>query len=119
MPDLAAGSAPLTPVAGPRRAPAPPLAQAPPRDSVGFALFLVLNATLFVRPAEVVPALLGWEIYQALILLCLLASFPAILAQLQARALESRPITVFVLGLLPAVVLSQLSNGRPADAAVS
>ena len=38
----------------------------------GFFLFLVVNATLFVRPTEIVPALEGWEIYQALIVTPLL-----------------------------------------------
>jgi O-antigen ligase len=79
---------------------------------VGFVLFLVLNAVLFVRPAEIVPALLGWEIYLACILLCLIVSFPVVLEQLVPRSLESRPITVCVLGLLLAVVLSHLSHFR-------
>jgi O-antigen ligase len=86
---------------------------APPAPCpLGFALFLVLNAVLFVRPAEIVPALLGLEIYLAVISACLFFSFPVVLEQLMPRSLESRPITVCVLGLLLAVVLSQLSHFR-------
>lgn len=79
---------------------------------LGFFLFLVLNAVLFVRPAEIVPALLGLEIYLVIILACLFFSFPVILEQLEPRSLESRPITVCVLGLLLAVMLSHLSHFR-------
>src|SRR6185312_4884877 len=83
-----------------------------PRYGLGFVLFVLLNAMLFVRPAEIVPALLGWEIYQVCILACLLTSFPVLLEQLQPRALEARPLTVCVLGLLLAVVLSHLTAFR-------
>ena len=31
--------------------------------TAAFALFILLNATLFVRPAEIVPSLEGWPIY--------------------------------------------------------
>jgi O-antigen ligase len=79
---------------------------------LGFCLFLVLNSVLFVRPAEIIPALLGLEIYLVIILACLLFSFPVVLQQLEPRSLESQPITVCVLGLLLAVVLSHLSHFR-------
>lgn len=88
----------------PRYAPAP--------CALGFLLFLVLNAVLFVRPAEIVPALLGWEIYLVVILSCLFFSFPVVLDQLSPRALEVRPITLCVVGLLPATLLSHLSHFR-------
>ncbi len=78
--------------------------------TLGFVLFLIVNAVLFVRPAEIVPALLGWEIYLVVILACLFFSFPVVLEQLMPRSLESRPITVCVFGLLLAVLLSQLSH---------
>jgi O-antigen ligase len=117
MASLATPSVQLAPAAG-LPAARPVVQTAPASHGIGFALFLVLNATLFVRPGEIVPALIGWEIYQALILLCLLAAFPAILEQLQARSLESRPITVCVLALLLAVVLSHLSHARLEEAAL-
>lgn len=86
---------------------------------LGFLLFLVLNAVLFVRPAEIIPALLGWEIYLVVILSCLFFSFPLVLEQLTPRALEMRPIALCVLGLLPAVLLSQLSHFRFEEARVN
>lgn len=79
---------------------------------LGFAVFLLLNAVLFVRPAEIVPALLGWEIYLVVILVCLVCSFPVVLEQLMPQSLETRPITVCVFGLLLALALSNLSHFR-------
>jgi O-antigen ligase len=83
---------------------------AAPGYGLGFVLFLVVNATLFVRPAEIVPALLGLEIYLVLILACFAVSFPAVLEQLTGRALESRPVTVCVLGFVLTVVVSHLAR---------
>jgi hypothetical protein len=104
MSSLAAARAPIEP---------PAAADAlMPRYGLGFVLFVLLNAMLFVRPAEIIPALLGWEIYQVCILACLLTSFPVLLEQLQPGALEARPLTVCVLGLLLAVVLSHLTAFR-------
>lgn len=77
-----------------------------------FLVFLVLNAVLFVRPAEIVPALLGLNIYLVVIVVCLLCAFPVLLEQLMPQSLETRPITVCVLGLLLALVLSHLSHFR-------
>jgi putative inorganic carbon (hco3(-)) transporter len=90
----------------------PVRAALPAPCALGFALFLLLNSVLFVRPAEIIPALLGWEIYLVCILLCLVVSFPVVLEQLNPAALERRPITVCVFGLLLAVVLSHLSHFR-------
>src|SRR3954471_7774194 len=95
----------------------PPLGYAPraahagaARCGLGFFLFILLNATLYVRPAEIVPALLGLEIYQTLIIACLAASFTCVLEQLTSGELERRPITVCVIGLAFAVVMSHLAN---------
>jgi O-antigen ligase len=101
-----------------RRAPAsaslsrPGRAPLPAPYSLGFVLFLMLNSVLFVRPAEIIPALLGWEIYLVVILACLFFAFPVVLEQLMPRSLETRPITVCVFGLLLAVLLSHLSHFR-------
>jgi putative inorganic carbon (hco3(-)) transporter len=82
------------------------------QDALGFLLFIALNAVLFVRPAEIIPALLGWEIYLVCILACLFVSFPVVLEQLNSKLLEIRPITVCVFGLLLAVILSHLTHFR-------
>jgi hypothetical protein len=101
---------PPTPAAQPTRPPARAVGRAPSGDTLGFLFFLVVNATLFVRPSEIIPELLGWQIYLVLILLCLAISFPGVLSRLAPRALVADPITVCVLGLLPAVLLSHLAN---------
>ncbi len=77
---------------------------------MSFFLFLLVNATLFIRPAEVVPALIGWRIYEALIVACFLAALPEILNYLFGRSLGTQPITLFVFGLLAAVFLSHSSH---------
>jgi O-antigen ligase len=80
--------------------------------ALGFALFLVMNAALFVRPSEITPGLQTVEIYIYCILSCLAVSFPVVLEQLMPQSLERQPITVCVLGLLPAIILSHLSHFR-------
>jgi O-antigen ligase len=75
-----------------------------------FALFILVNAVLFIRPAEIVPALLGLPLYEGVILACLAASLPAVVRQLRPDALVTRPVTACVLGLLVAVVLSHLTH---------
>jgi O-antigen ligase len=74
-------------------------------------LFLLLNATLFLRPAEIIPQLTGLPIYEVVILTCLALSLPSVLRQFRYRALMENPITLCVLGMLPAIVLSHLSKG--------
>src|SRR4051812_17260824 len=78
---------------------------------LGFALFVLVNATLFVRPTELLEGLDGWPIYNVLILGCFAVSWPAVLQQLAPGSLAGRPITVCVFGLLAAVVVSHLSGG--------
>src|SRR5262249_23470657 len=48
------------------------------------------------------------EFYQYSILLCLFVSLPAVLEQLTPAALERRPISLCVVALLPACILSHL-----------
>jgi O-antigen ligase len=74
-----------------------------------FILFLILNAALLIRPAEIIPALLGWHIYLTLILLCVAVALPNVLDQFRAGNLATRPITVCVLGFLLMGLLSHLS----------
>ena len=58
---------------------------------MAYFLFLLVNATLFIRPAEIVPALLGWEIYFYVIVACLIAAAPDVLKYLTAQSLETQP----------------------------
>lgn len=75
-----------------------------------FALLLLLTATLFCRPQDFVPELAAQPIYLGLLLICGLASWPALLDQFAGASLRKRPITVCVLGLLLAIVLSHLAQ---------
>lgn len=77
---------------------------------MGYYLFLLVTATLFVRPAEIFPAVYAWPIYNYLILACLAVSLPGVLRQLSTQSLAENPITACVIGLWAAVVLSHLSH---------
>jgi hypothetical protein len=90
---------------------APRLAPDAPRCRLGFALFLLVTAVLFVRPGELLPAVKDVPIYEPLMVGCLLASLPAILWQLRWPLLARQPASLCILGLLPAVVLSNLTHG--------
>jgi O-antigen ligase len=83
---------------------------------MGFLLFILVNATLFIRPGEIVPDLEGWPIYQWVILSCLVVAYPRVLDQFTRDALVSRPITVCVVGLWVAAVLSHLARMNTFDA---
>jgi hypothetical protein len=79
---------------------------------MGFFLFLLVTATLLIRPAEQFPELRGVRLYEAIILLCFAFSFSSVLEQFTLRSLELRPITLCMFGLLVAVPLSHLSQGE-------
>src|SRR5262245_3633010 len=77
-----------------------------------FWLFLLLNAVLLIRPEELAqgpdqPV----RLYLIVISLCLAAAAPRLAGHLSPRSLADRPITVCVLGLLGAVVLSLVIRG--------
>ncbi|HYV35738.1 MAG TPA: O-antigen ligase family protein [Gemmataceae bacterium] len=84
---------------------------------MGFILFILVTATLLIRPAEQLPELQSLRIYESLIILCFVFSFGAVLEQFTMRNLETRPITICLLGLLIAVPLSHLSQGNALAAA--
>lgn len=76
----------------------------------GFFLFLLVNAALFVRPSDVLPALEGVELYRYLILACFAVSFPAVLQHFSGAGLDERPIDLCLLLTFPLVLLSGLAN---------
>ncbi len=92
--------------------PARPTAQAVPQNRIAFALFLLVNAALFIRPGEIIPDLKDVEVYQFLIIACFVVGFPAVLDQFQPHKLESRPTTLCVLALLPVILLSNFAHGN-------
>lgn len=82
---------------------------------LGFFLFILLNATLFLRPHELVPDFGEPPIYNVIILACLAVSSSAVLRQLTSSSLSKDPIVACALCLLPSVVLSNLSHLRIAE----
>jgi putative inorganic carbon (HCO3(-)) transporter len=79
------------------------------REDMGFGLFILVNLTLFIRPGEVIPDLEGAPIYLVLILSCLVVSWPRVLQTLSR--IREQPISLCVLGLWVAAILSHLSKG--------
>lgn len=74
-------------------------------------LFLLVNVTLFLRPAEIVPSLAALPIYEVLIVGSCLGAFERIQRQLGPQSLVRQPITLCVLGILAAAALSHLTHG--------
>ncbi|MDB5338176.1 MAG: O-antigen polymerase [Planctomycetaceae bacterium] len=83
-----------------------------PRTSpIAFFLFQLVNATVFLRPAEIVPELLGLPIYEALIGACLLLSLNTIRTEVTPQQMYHNPITICVLGVLLACAMSHGTHG--------
>lgn len=75
-----------------------------------FFLFLLVNVTLFIRPAEIIPALHALPIYNYLIIANLIVAFPGILNHLTESGLSRKPATVCVLGVLAGIFLSHFAQ---------
>lgn len=73
---------------------------------MGFYLFILTNAALFVRPSEVVPSLAEVNVYLILILTCAVVSIGRVLRQLSGAAIAASPITACVLAFWAISVLS-------------
>ncbi len=80
-------------------------------SSIGFALFLAANATIYVRPWEILPQLSGVPIYLGMIVTAAALSYRQIQLHLRWNSLLAQPITLCVLGMFAAVVVSHLANG--------
>ena len=81
------------------------------RHGWGLALLLAAVATLFLRPADLVPTLDDWPIYQFLIVCCLVVSARAVARQLAHRKLVEQTVTACLLVLLVSVAVSHLAHG--------
>ena len=77
---------------------------------MGFFLFILLNANLFVRFVDLIPSLADAPIHNALIVCCLGISAGAVLGQLKLASLISNPIHACALCFLVSIVLSLLSH---------
>jgi hypothetical protein len=89
-----------------------PRAYAAASPIAGFVLFLLVNAVLFIRPAEIFPSLQELPIYEVLMVGCLVVSLPVLLRQLTPTALRALPQIACVIGILFAILLSQLVRGQ-------
>lgn len=77
---------------------------------MGFLLFLLVNATLFIRPGEIVPELTGLPIYNYMILTNLLVASPAIVNYFDRGSLRQKPATVCVLGVIAGIFISHITK---------
>ncbi|MAX37844.1 O-antigen ligase family protein [Gimesia sp.] len=75
-----------------------------------YILFLLVNITLFLRPAELIPALANLPIYEVLILSSFFLSLDQIKRTVKLPMLKRQPITLCVIGVLVAVALSHASH---------
>ncbi len=74
---------------------------------MGFALFILVTAILFIRPADIVPGLEGVPLYLIAIVPCILLSWHKLIPQLTTAALRERSVFVFGIGIL---LLSVVTN---------
>lgn len=84
---------------------------------MAYLLFLLTNAALFVRPAELLPALGNVQVYLGLIVLTILCSLQALHNQFSLRTMVQQPINLCVAAMVAAVVLSHVTRGATASAA--
>jgi len=77
---------------------------------MAFFLFLLVNAALFLRPAELIPEWQGVSLYEYLIIACFICALPDVLTHLTGRPLEAQPITLCVFGVLAAIMVAQLPS---------
>lgn len=77
-----------------------------------FALFILANALLFIRPSEFIAELNAVELYRYVIMVCLAVSLPVVLEQFGLRFAGVPPIAGCVLLLLPAIFLSGFFHGN-------
>ena len=80
-----------------------------------FALFVLVNVALFLRPQDLIPTLAGIPFYNILIVLNLIVAAPLILQHVH-RGLHRIPATVCVVGILAAIVLSLVARADVAGA---
>jgi hypothetical protein len=73
-----------------------------------FLLFLLVNAALLLRPAEIWSGFEKVPLYQYLIVACLIASIPALLGLMLPRSPLKHPVYILVLGVLVAIGASHV-----------
>ena len=83
---------------------------------MAFFLFILVNVALFIRPAEIVPSMQGWEIYFYIIVACLIVAVPDVLRHLSEKSPVLQPITLCVLGILIAIFIADVLETNVAEA---
>jgi O-antigen ligase len=77
---------------------------------VDFALLLLLNAVLFIRPAEIIPGLIGLPFYAVTLAACLVLSYASIARHVTSAPLSHQPITACVLGFAASAIASNIAR---------
>lgn len=83
---------------------------------MAFFLFIFVTGTLFIRPAEMIPDLIGVSVYEYSILTCLLLAVPEIIKFVTSARPDRQPVTLCVLGVFLAAVISQIAISKFDDA---
>jgi hypothetical protein len=78
---------------------------------MGYWLFLLVNAALFLRPAELIPNLHQAPLYEMAIVPCIFVSLPRVARVIGPDVLFAHPIRALVVGLMGTVVISAVLNG--------
>ncbi len=86
---------------------------------MAYVLFLLANSTLYIRPAELFPAMGNVQFYLVLIVAAMLCAIRQIHNQVRLHTLVQQPINLCVLGVTLATATSHLSLGYVGGAAKS
>ncbi len=86
---------------------------------MAYLLFLLANAALYIRPAELIPALGDVQLYLYLIVAAILVAIRSIHNQIRFHTLAQQPINLCVIGVTLATATSHLSVGYLGGAAAS
>ena len=78
---------------------------------MAYVLFLLANSTLYIRPAELFPAMGNVQLYLILIVGAMICSIRQIHNQVRLHTLVQQPINLCVLGVTVATATSHLSLG--------
>src|SRR5258705_4562115 len=78
--------------------------------ALGFVLFVILTAVLFIRPSEIVPALGTINIFAPMIIICVAASIPILFRQLMPTHLMAQPGLLCIIAMIPAVIVSNVAH---------
>jgi len=79
---------------------------------VAFFVFIVLNAVLYVRPGDWLPALQSLHLYEIVILACTALGLPRLVALLAPSSMAENPITGCVVGMFAVTVLTEVFRLR-------